>query len=253
MGDYDGDGQTDLFLTRPHGGGKLYRNLGNFQFQDVTESAQVSHPDDWHTSATFCDINNDGKLDLAVACLDSPNRLFVNKGDGTFEDVSVASGFGFSGASIKTIFADYDNDGDLDAYVVTNRLEPKQPTNIRYTGKQGAYGVAPEHDELAMVINLPSGEQKFAKAGQYDRLYRNELGTSGELRFTDVTKQAGITGNFHGLDGCWWDADNDGDADLYVTNDFTDPDQFLRNNGDGTFTDATQQSMPCTPWFRDGL
>ena len=103
-----------------------------------------------------------------------------------------------------------------------------------------------------MVINLPSGEQKFAKAGQFDKLYRNVLKETGKLQFVDATKQAGITGNFHGLDGCWWDADNDGDADLYITNDFTDPDQFLRNNGDGTFTDATQQSLPCTPWFAMG-
>ncbi|MGI9456779.1 MAG: VCBS repeat-containing protein, partial [Aeoliella sp.] len=252
LGDYDGDGKTDLFLTRPHGGGKLYRNLGDFQFQDATDAAKVSRPDDWPTGAAFCDLNNDGKLDLIVACLDSPNRLFLNQGDGTFKDVSLSSGFDFSGASIKTIFADYDNDGDLDVYLVTNRLEPKQPTKIRYTGTAGAYDVALEHQELAMVINLPSGEQKFAKAGQFDRLLRNDLVPSGELRFTDVTKEAGIAGNFHGLDGCWWDADNDGDADLYITNDFTDPDQFFKNNGDGTFTDVTQASLPCTPWFAMG-
>jgi hypothetical protein len=103
-----------------------------------------------------------------------------------------------------------------------------------------------------MVINLPSGEQKFAKAGQFDRLYRNDLNANGRPRFTDVTKRAGLTGNYHGLDGCWWDADHDGDADLYVTNDFTDPDQFYQNNGDGTFTDVTLEALPCTPWFAMG-
>ena len=92
IGDYDNDGLADLFLTRSHGGGKLYRNRGDFQFQDVTESAGVSFPDDWHTGATFCDVNNDGALDLAVACFDSANRLFLNKGDGTYEDIAVASG-----------------------------------------------------------------------------------------------------------------------------------------------------------------
>jgi len=251
MGDYDADGLVDLFFTRPHGGGKLFRNVGDFKFEDVTETARVSFPDDWHTGATFTDFNNDGRLDLAIGCLNSSNRLLQNKGDGTFKDIASSCGLDFAGATIKKLFADYDNDGDLDVYVVTNRLEPKHPVKIRYTGKKGSYGVAEEHKELAMVINLPSGEQKFAKAGQFDRLYRNDL-QDGIAKFVDVTKEAGITGNFHGLDGCWWDADLDGDADLYVTNDFTDPDQFFRNNGDGTFTEISKDALPCTPWFAMG-
>ena len=251
LGDFDNDGLADVYFTRSHGGGRLYRNRGDFRFEDVTRAARLEFPDDWTTGATACDINNDGWLDLTVCCHDSANRVFLNQQDGTFLDVA-ARGLDFAGASVKMIYADYDHDGDLDAYLVTNRLEPKTPTKIRYTGKPGAYDVAAEHQELAMVINLPSGEQKFAKAGQSDRLFRNQLVETGGLRFTDVTHQAGISGNFHGLDGCWWDADDDGDPDLYITNDFTDPDQFFRNNGDGTFTEMSQESLPCTPWFAMG-
>ena len=103
-----------------------------------------------------------------------------------------------------------------------------------------------------MAIDLPSGKQQFAKAGQFDRLYKNELSETGKLQFRDVTKDAQLTGNFHGLDATWWDYDHDGDPDLYVANDFTDPDQWLRNNGDGTFTDVTRETVPNTPWFAMG-
>jgi hypothetical protein len=252
LGDYDQDGLCDVFLTRPHGGGRLYRNLGGFQFRDVTEPAGVLFPDDWMTGSAFVDVNNDSLLDLFVCSYGTRNRLFINMGGGTFQDRSVDANVDFAGASVKAVFADYDNDGDLDAYLVTNRLEPRGDVDIRYLGTPGKYTVAPEHTELALVINLPTGEQKFTKAGQFDYLYRNNLKETGQLTFTDVTKEAGISGNYHGLDVTWWDSDNDGDADLYVANDFTDPDQFFRNNGDGTFTDVTNEALPNTPWFTMG-
>ncbi|MEZ6117526.1 MAG: FG-GAP-like repeat-containing protein [Pirellulaceae bacterium] len=252
VGDYDGDGLADIYFTRPHGGGRLYHNQGNFQFQDVTESAGVVSDSDWTTGATFIDVNNDGHLDLWVCAYNSNNHLFLNQGNGTFKDVTFAAGLARFGANVKMVFADYDLDGDLDAFLVTNRLEPKDEVQIRYVGSPGNYDVAPEHQELAMVINLPSGEQKFAKAGQFDILFKNELAETGLLKFTDVTKQANISGNFHGLDATWWDYNADGYPDLYIANDFTDPDQFLKNNGDGTFTDVTLTAVPHTPWFAMG-
>ena len=252
VGDYDGDGLADIYFTRPHGGGRLYHNQGNFQFQDVTESAGVVSPNDWTTGATFIDVNNDGHLDLWVCAYHSNNHLFLNQGNGTFKDVTFAAGLARFGANVKMVFADYDLDGDLDAFLVTNRLEPKEEVQIRYVGSAGNYDVAPEHQELAMVINLPSGEQKFAKAGQFDVLFKNELAETGLLKFTDVTKQANISGNFHGLDATWWDYNADGYPDLYIANDFTDPDQFLKNNGDGTFSDVTLTAVPHTPWFAMG-
>ena len=251
-GDFDSDGLCDLYFTRPHGGGQLYRNKGGFTFENVTESAGLVRAGDWTTGSTFVDVNNDGHLDLFVCAYGSPNRLFLNNKKGVFIETNAAAGLGFAGASVKAAFADYDNDGDLDVYLVTNRYEPRVMPKIRYLGTSGNYTVAPEHRELVGIINLPSGEQKFTKAGQFDRLYRNELVETGLLRFTDVSHSAKLAGNYHGLDVTWWDYDGDGDSDLYVANDFTDPDQLLRNNGDGTFTDVTFESVPNTPWFAMG-
>ncbi|MFN0126815.1 MAG: VCBS repeat-containing protein [Verrucomicrobiales bacterium] len=252
MGDYDGDNRCDVFLTRPHGGGRLFRNLGAWKFEDVTERAGVADQGAWATGAAFVDVNNDGRLDLAVVAYQSENRLYLNRGDGTFRDAGQEAGFTRAGANVKAAFADYDRDGDIDVFLVTNRLEPQTEPKIRYEGGPGHYTVAPEFAELAMVINLPSGEQKFAKAGQFDHLYRNELKQTGRLQFTQVSQTAGLVGADHGLDVVWWDADGDGWPDIYVADDFTDPDHFYRNNRDGTFTDSTGRDLPHTPWFTMG-
>jgi len=252
LGDYDGDGKCDILFTRPQGGARLFRNLGGFKFEDVTSSAGIDTGVSWTTGATFNDINNDGHLDLFICAYASPNYLFINSGNGSFEDVTEKVGLRFKGANVKMAFADIDNDGDLDAYLVTNRLEPVGNPKIDYLGSKGNYSVAKHHQELVSVINLPNGEQKFTKAGQFDHLYRNELKETGKLRFTDISEEAGIYGPDHGLDATWWDYDNDGDADLYVSNDFTDPDKFYRNKGDGTFENILGEALPHTPWFTMG-
>jgi len=252
LGDYDGDGLCDMYLTRPHGGGRLLKNLGGFRFADATKEAGVEDDTVWTTGASFVDVNNDGALDLYVCALATANRLFVNQGDGTFQEAASLAGIAFNGASIKMLFADVDGDGDLDAYLVTNRLEPRTAVNVRYKGGPEHYTVGEEFHELVGVINLPGGKQQFVKAGQFDHLYRNELVETGELRFVEISGEAGITGNYHGLDATWWDYNDDARPDLYVANDFTDPDQLYRNNGDGTFTDVTLEALPHTPWFTMG-
>lgn len=252
LGDYDGDGKCDILFTRPHGGARLYRNLGDFKFEDATTSAGIDTGYSWTTGASFIDANNDGHLDLFICAYESNNHLYLNRGNSTFENATEKAGLNFIGANVKMAFADIDNDGDLDAYLVTNRLEPVGNPKIDYLGSKGNYTVAEHHRELASVINLPNGEQKFTKAGQFDHLYRNELKERGELRFTDISKEAGIDGPDHGLDATWWDYDNDGDPDLYISNDFTDPDKFYRNKGDGTFENILGESLPHTPWFTMG-
>ena len=124
LGDIDNDGLPEIFLTRPHGGSRLYRNLGNFQFQDISaevgiESALAEH---WATGATFVDIQGDGNLDLFVCGYGARNRLLINTGTGTFVERARDFGLDFAGASVMVSFADYDRDGDLDAYLLTNRL-----------------------------------------------------------------------------------------------------------------------------------
>ncbi len=236
LGDYDGDGRTDVFLTRPQGGNRLYRNLGDMRFEDVTRQATLEDDDEdgmWAMGASFADVDNDGDLDLYVCGFDCPNRLYINQGDGTFVDRAKAAGIDFNGASVMMSFADYDADGDLDGYLLTNRMPPKEGANPT---------------EFSAVIVDRDDRSHPIKTGQSDHLYRND----GDGTFTDVSEQAGIRGTDYGLSAIWWDYDEDGLADLYVANDFFGQDYLYRNNGDGTFTDVIHQAVPHTPWFSMG-
>jgi len=252
VGDYDADGLPDLYLTSQVGRSRLYRQVQDLRFEEVSDAAGLAGGGEWGTGAVFADVNGDGRLDLYVCNYDAPNRLYVNRGNGSFEERARKAGLDFSGASIMAAFSDYDLDGDLDLYLVTNRLYPgpgkDQPNVIQQAGKAV---LAPGQEEsFVLQERLIDGEtQKFvANVGQADRLYRND----GEGRFELVSEQAGISGNHPGLSATWWDADDDGYPDLYVCNDFWEPDRFYHNDGDGTFTDVLARSVPHTPWFSMG-
>ena len=105
IGDYDDDGLPDVYLTQPHVGARLYRNLGDFRFEDVTESTVGDSPQ--AQGATFVDVDNDGDLDLYVCNDDAPNQLFVNHGQGRFEEQAGKAGLAFQGASVMMAFADF--------------------------------------------------------------------------------------------------------------------------------------------------
>ena len=104
IGDYDGDGRSDVYLSRPFGGGRLYRNLGEFKFEDVTEAAGLSQDESWGTGCTFVDINNDGALDLYVCCYDFPNRLYVNQRNGSFREEAASRGLAIRGLLLTKKF-----------------------------------------------------------------------------------------------------------------------------------------------------
>ena len=263
VGDYDQDGLPDLFICGQINGGQLFKNLGGFKF--INQSTVLEPPapvGTWATGASWADIDNDGWLDLYVCGFDCPNRLYMNRPHGS-QRVLVESarslGVDFSGASIIGTFADYDRDGDLDLFVVTNRLPvPDSLLNEPFSLSRGPKGepVLPEaFRQYADVIVLPDGKGlKKIDAGQYDHLYRNE---GPGKPFKEVTSEAGMSGNHYGLSATWWDWNQDGWPDLYVANDFYGPDQLWTNNGPGadgvvTFTDMTRKSLPHTPWFSMG-
>ena len=247
IADYDGDGRSDVYLARPQGGNRLYHNVGDFRFEDVTDQAGLAD-DAWGTGVTFADVDGDGDLDLYACGFDCPNRLYINQGDGTFKEIAKQAGLDFAGSSMMMAFADYDQDGDLDAYLVTNRLAVTEQFDINYVVRRGRKAVPEKLLEVVDLLYLSNGKYKQIKAAQYDHLYRN----NGDGTFTDVSEQAGIRGNYFGLSATWWDANDDGFADLYVTNDFYGPDHLYRNNGDGTFTDIAREALPHTPWYSMG-
>jgi hypothetical protein len=251
-GDYDRDGLTDFYVTSPVGGGRLFRNEGNFRFRDVTMEAGVHDPDMQGSGATFADVDNDGDLDLYACAYGSPNRLFLNQGrneDGvvTFTEAASKLGLDFNGASMTMAFADIDGDGDLDAYLATTAKQPPPGTKFSMHYENNRPVIDPAVQEYWGFIYLPNGRVQRTEAGQFDHLYRND----GD-RFTEITREAGIDGTYFTLSATWWDYNNDGRPDLYAANDFTGPDRLYRNDGDGRFTDVAATHLPHTPWFSMG-
>jgi hypothetical protein len=255
VGDFDGDGRSDMYLSRPYGGNRLYRNLGDFKFQDVTDSAGLGDDPSWGGGVTFADVNNDGSLDIYACIHAGPNRLYINQRDGTFLEQASRYGLDFRGASVMMAFADYDRDGDLDGYLLTNRLPPPKSLAMgRAERVNGQWIVPEEFREYKDVLEHPDGSPVVVDAGQYDHLFQNAgTDSTGQMRFVEVSRDAGISGNDHGLAATWWDYDDDGFPDLYVANDFTDPDHLYHNNKDGTFTDVAATALPHTPWFSMGV
>ncbi len=227
-GDFDNDGRVDLYVSTKTRPGRLFRNRGNWRFEDVTEDAgaietssvvgwlksALSSDADivWRQGAVFADINNDGWLDLHVSRNRAPNLLYVNQGDGTFAEEAADRGLALVDGSVVGAFADYDRDGWLDVFVLTNQVDGTEPS------------------------------------GRPDRLFRNR----GDGTFTEVTAAAGIRGPTFGHSATWFDYDGDRWPDLYVANDFAGPDHLYRNNGDGTFTNLIDSVVPHTPYSSMG-
>ncbi len=214
VADFDRDGNLDIFSVSKNGPCALYRQIQPGTFQDVAASAGVACVEQnekiGKIGATAIDINQDGWPDLYVCRYDAPNLLFVNNGDGTFTEKAKDHGLDIRDASVHASFADYDRDGDLDCYLVTNILD-------------------------------------FSKSplGRRDFLLQND----GNGVFTDVTTQAGIWGLTQGHAASWFDANSDGWPDLYVANDFETPDRFYLNKGDGTFADVVDERLPHVTYF----
>src|SRR2546426_12476167 len=173
-GDIDGDGLVDLYFTSNLGSNRLYRNLGNFRFEDITARAGVADSVGWKSGVTMADVNGDGRLDIYVSGVNYlgmkvRNVLYINNGDGTFTDRTDEYGLGFSGYSTQAAFFDYDGDGDLDMYLLNSST----------------------FSELR-ARKSPSRTERNARAG--DRLYRNDHG-----HFVDVSESAHIYGGGGGF------------------------------------------------------
>jgi enediyne biosynthesis protein E4 len=231
IGDFNNDGLVDIYFAGNMTPNRLYLNKSTMKFEDVTDAAGVNGSGRWCTGVSVVDINADGWLDIYVATSfvkDARNRtnlLYINQGADKngiphFKDSARAYGLADDGFSTQGYFFDYDRDGDLDMYLVTNALyDPKTPIRFRPKVTDGS-------------------------AQNTDRLYRN----NGNSTFTNVSAQAGIVIEGWGHAAAISDFNNDGWPDIYVANDFVSNDVLYINNRNGTFTNKIADYLKHTAW-----
>jgi len=238
-GDFNNDGKIDLFFGSNQGQNTLYINDGDLRFRDVTAQAKIPADGGWTTGISVVDINNDGLLDIYVCrvgqyeTLRGKNLFLINQGadhNGVprFVDKAAEYGLDFSGFSTQAAFFDYDNDGDLDMYLLNHSIH--QNNNFR------------PREMFSGTTDALSG----------DRIFRNN---SPSIPFTDVTEQTGINSNSigYGLGIVVSDLNNDGFPDLYIGNDFHENDYLYINQQNGTFRDESRERMMHTSQYSMGV
>lgn len=234
VGDINNDGLMDIFFTANMKPNKLFLNLGNLKFKDITAAAGKElkgRADGWKNGVTMADVNGDGLLDIYI-CYSGKvdenqrrNQLFINKGNLRFEEEAASFGLDNSSYSTQAVFFDYDNDTDLDMFLLNHAV--KKMDNL----------------ELAKYRN------------DIDELAGNKLFENRGNHFTEVSKQAGIIQNSltFGLGVAVSDINGDGWQDMYVTNDYNEPDYLYINNRDGTFKESAHQYFRHLSQFSMGV
>ncbi|SNZ01751.1 VCBS repeat-containing protein [Flagellimonas pacifica] len=230
IGDINNDGLQDVFFTGNQTKNALYLNMGNLVFQDISLRSNTQGGNQWYTGVTFCDVNNDGYLDI-YACVsgknaEKKNELYINNKDLTFTEKAAFYGIADNGSSIQSVFFDYDNDNDLDLYVINYPFTPFS-SSLEY------------YDEK---IHNPTLEDS-------DRFYEN----TGNGTFVDITEKSGVINFGLSLGVISADFNNDGFQDLYISNDFATPDILYINNGNGTFSNIIKKSTGHTSFYGMGV
>ena len=231
LGDINNDGLVDIYFTSNQGKNKLYLNKGGNKFDDISVKAGTEGESDWKTGSIMADVNGDGYLDIYVCAVvgingfEGHNELFINNKNNTFTESAAEYGVDLDNYSSSSAFLDYDNDGDLDMYLLNHAIH-----------SEASYGKA----DIRNNRNYESG----------DKLFRNDNG-----KFVDVSEQAGIFGgaNGYGLGIAISDFNLDGNPDIYVCNDFHEDDYYYLNNGDGTFTESIKNYFGHTSRFSMGV
>lgn len=240
VGDVNKDGLQDLFFTGNMSPNKLYLNKGNLMFQDITLATGTGgREENWTTGAVMVDINGDGLMDIYVcysgnhAPENRKNQLFVNQGLDAqgipyFKEMAKNYGLDDSGYSTSAVFFDFDLDGDLDVLLLQHN--PELYSNL---------------DESNFKKRLQEYNPDMST-----KLLRNEQG-----KFTDVSQASGLIGSplSYGLGAGVSDINGDGFPDIYIANDYSAPDYFYMNNGDGTFSERSKESLGHTSLYSMGM
>ena len=222
IGDINNDGLPDIYFSSTRGYNKLYLNLGNLQFKDITATAGVNGGEGIKTGVNMVDINGDGYLDIVVckSGFKDPalrkKMVYINNRNLTFTNNAAAMGLEDASYTIQSYFFDYDNDGDKDVFFVNHQHDFSKSMMI------------PARMENGKLVYVEDTTSVYVS----DRLFENRGG-----KFTDVTKKAGLITHAFGLSASLGDFNADGWLDIYVANDFNKPDFIFINNKNGTFTD----------------
>ncbi|MBT8301918.1 MAG: VCBS repeat-containing protein, partial [Maribacter sp.] len=230
VGDFNNDGLQDLFFAGNTVDDKLYFNKGNFHFKDVTKASGIKNDGGWSTGVTVADVNNDGYPDIYVSreLYDNKpkwrtNLLYINNGDGTFKESAKRYGVANSERTRHATFLDYNKDGYLDLFLLT---QPPNPGS--YSKFSGTTLLKPEYHLV---------------------LYKN----TGSNTFEVVSEAAGINKTGFPNAVSVSDLNNDGWEDLYVANDFYAPDFIFLNNKNGTFTNVANEALNHMSYYSMGV
>ena len=234
VGDINNDGLPDIVFTGNMVNNRLYLNKGNFKFEDITLPSHIADNKGWSTGVTMADINGDGWLDIYICRSGLPsstfrrNLLFINNHDLTFTESAAKYGLADMGYSTQASFFDYDKDGDLDMMLINQSQPEYSKGRTDYVG-----------------VRTKPADSLFA-----NKLFRNDNG-----HFTDVSKQAGIFSTVlsFSLGISTADINEDGWPDIYISNDFKEPDYLFINNHDGTFKDSLAQKIDHTSLYGMGI
>ncbi len=249
VGDVDGDGWADIYFAHLDGPNVLYRNLGGWTFEDVTDSAGVAASGRPSTGATLVDLDGDGDLDLLVTAMGGPNAAFFNDGSGHFTEITEEAGLAARMGSTTMALADVDGDGDLDLYVgnykkrsVTDIYPPQRRIFERTVVREGdTFNIVPEFQDH-YTVKIEDDRVVRLEYAEPDLFYLND----GAGRFTPVsfTDGAFLDEDGQPLDSApdnwaltvrFQDINGDGAPDLYVCNDFESPDHVWLGDGTGRF------------------
>ena len=247
LGDYDGDGLCDVYLCRLDGDNALYRNLGGWQFEDVTAASGIGCPKQFSTGAVFSDVDGDRDLDLLVTAMGQPNRLFRNDGRGRFTDITTAAGIGTRYGSNSIALADIDGDGDLDLYIINYGAKSvlKDGGKLDIVRTDGQLTVRGPYSNRIKFI----GNEMF-EFGEPDEFYLND--GSGHFTLLDWTDGRFKTHDGkplvepyrdQGLSAIFRDINGDRAPDLFIANDGFTEDHCWINDGRGRFREISSLAI----------